>query len=80
LIFPLGSVDSRAIFLKTKLFFLKPCRGTVHILSEHLSPGDEPARHPEPKSSRQVERNPFIASATIWRTTTLGNPIDIGRD
>jgi hypothetical protein len=51
-----GSLDSRAIFLKTKLFFLKPCRGTVDILCKHLSPGDESAYHPNPKSLRQVER------------------------
>jgi hypothetical protein len=64
-----GSVDSRAIFLRTKLVFLKPCRGTVRAFCEHLSPGDEPACHPQPKSLRQVERNPFNAGATIWRTT-----------
>jgi hypothetical protein len=29
-----GSVDSRAIFLNTKLFFLKPGRGTVHTRSK----------------------------------------------
>jgi hypothetical protein len=40
-----GGVDSKAILLNTKLFFLKPCRGTVDILREHLSPGDEPACH-----------------------------------
>ena len=40
-----GSLDSRASFLKTKLFFLKPCRGTVDILCKHLSPGDESACH-----------------------------------
>jgi hypothetical protein len=28
----------RAILLKTKLFFLKPGRGTVHVFSEHPSP------------------------------------------
>jgi hypothetical protein len=64
-----GSLASRAIFLKTKLFFLKPCRGTVDIFCKHLSPGDEQACHPNPESLRQVERNPFNAGATIWRTT-----------
>jgi hypothetical protein len=32
------------------------------------SPGDESACHSKPKSLNQVEGNPFIASATIWRT------------
>jgi hypothetical protein len=56
-------------FLKTKLFLLKPYRGTVDILCKHLSPGDESACHPNPESLRQVERNPFNAGATTWRTT-----------
>jgi hypothetical protein len=64
-----GSLDSRAIFLKTKLLFLKPYRGTVDILYKRLSPGDESACHPNPESLRQVERNPFNAGATIWRST-----------
>src|SRR5215471_952432 len=50
----------KAIVLKTKLSFLKPGQGTVHIFCEHLSPGDESARHPKPKYLRQVERNPLI--------------------
>src|SRR5260370_22806247 len=55
--------------------FLKPCRGTVDILCEHLSLGDEPACHSKPKSICQAEGNPVIASATIWRTTELpGSP------
>jgi hypothetical protein len=58
-----------AIVLKTKLSFLKPGQGTVHIFCEHLSPGDESACHPKPKYLRQVERNPCDAGATIWRTT-----------
>jgi hypothetical protein len=53
--------------------FLKPGPGTVHIFCEHLSPDDESACHPKPKYLRQVERNPFDAGATIWRTT--GSPI-----
>jgi hypothetical protein len=73
-----GSLDSRAIFLKTKLFFLKPCRGTVDILRKHLSPGDESACHPNPESLRQVERNPFNAGATIWRTTAAHQTIQGG--
>jgi hypothetical protein len=52
-------------FPKTKLFFWKPCRGTVDIFCKHLSPGDESACHPNPESLRQVERNPFNANATI---------------
>jgi hypothetical protein len=58
----------QAIFLRPNSFFLKPCRGTVDILCKHLSPGDESACHPNPESLRQVERNPFNAGATIWRT------------
>jgi hypothetical protein len=54
--------------LKTKLFFLET--RTVHILCEHLSPGDESACHPKPKYLRQAERNPFDAG-TIWRTAAL---------
>jgi hypothetical protein len=59
-----GSVDSRAIVLKTRLSFLKP--HTVHIFCEHLSPRDESACHPKPKYLRQVERNPCDAGATTW--------------
>jgi hypothetical protein len=54
--------------LASKLCFLKPGQGTVHIFCEHLSP-DEPACHPKPKYLRQVERNPCDAGAEIWRTT-----------
>src|SRR6516225_6392101 len=54
-----GSVDSRAIVLKTKLSFLKPGQDTVHIFCEHLSPGDESTSHPRPKYLRQVEGYPF---------------------
>jgi hypothetical protein len=36
--------------------------------------GDESACLPKPKYLRQVERNPFNAGATIWRTTTPLEP------
>jgi hypothetical protein len=40
---------------------LKPGRGAVHVFYEHLSPVDELACNPKPKSFCQVERNPFNA-------------------
>ena len=70
-----GGVDSRAIVLKSRLSFLKPGQGTVHIFCEHFSLGDELGCHPKPKYLRQVERNPCDAGATIWRTTALVNDI-----
>jgi hypothetical protein len=38
---------------------LQPGQGTVHFFCEHLSPVDESACNPKPKSLRQAERNPF---------------------
>ena len=52
-----------------KTLLLETRTRRVHILCEHLSPGNESACHPKPKYLRQVERNPFDAGATIWRTT-----------
>jgi hypothetical protein len=57
-----AGVSSRDIFMKTKLFFLKPCRGTVHVFCEHLLPSDEPACHPKSKSSRQGKEVLFAAA------------------
>jgi hypothetical protein len=37
---------------------------------------DESACHPNPESLRQVERNPFNAGATIWRTTATSMLVD----
>src|ERR1700686_2856762 len=49
----------KSYFVMTKRLSLKPGQGTVHVFCEHLSPVDESACNPKPKSLRQAERNPF---------------------
>jgi hypothetical protein len=46
-------------FLMNQTPFLVTRQGTVHVFYEHLSPVDESACNPKPKSLRQAERNPF---------------------
>jgi hypothetical protein len=55
--------EDQALFLETRT------RHGSRFSGEHLSPGDEPACHPQPKSLRRVERNPFNVGGTIWQTT-----------
>jgi hypothetical protein len=38
---------------------MEPGQGTVHFFCEHLSPVDESACNPKPKSLRQAEGNLF---------------------
>ena len=56
-------------FSEDQTLFLETLPRNRDIFCKHLSPGDESASHPNPESLRQVERNPFNAGATIWRTT-----------
>jgi len=51
----------KSYFSEDQTLFLEPGRGTVHVVCEHLSAGDESASNPKPTSSRQVETNPLNA-------------------
>lgn len=72
------------LYVNTSVSFVLPPSGKSDAIDEGIvvcneegkffdtrarSPGDESACHSKPKSLNQVEGNPFIASATIWRTT-----------
>src|SRR6478736_4296963 len=68
-------------FSEDQTLFLETLPRNRDIFCKHLSPGDESACHPNPESLRQVERNPFNAGATIWRTTArrFGEPQPLSR-
>jgi hypothetical protein len=56
--------------------FLQPGRGTVHIFCKHLSPGDESACHPKPKTCAKEKEILLIACTASWRTTAHGRLTD----
>ena len=62
-----SSSEDQTLLLETRT------RHGSHFLCAS-SLGDESACHPKPKYLRQVERSPFNAGATIWRTTTPLEP------
>ncbi len=66
-----GSLDSRAIFLKTKLFFLNPAEARF-TFSASITRGvtTQPAI-PDRRAYVKRKQIPLMQGATIWRTTVL---------
>src|ERR1700730_7915260 len=56
-------------FSDDQTLYLVPGQRTVHVFCEHLSPADESACNPKPKSLRQAGSNPLMKGTTIWRAT-----------
>src|ERR1700736_6759868 len=76
-----GSVDSRATFLTTELFRFYHGRDTACVQAtffEHLSPTDESACNPKPKSLHHAEKDPLNERVTFWRSTGLALLLDTG--